>query len=152
MGMFAGAWGYSGNEQIQTPSGGGAFKYSDSPTVPGIYSGSCPGDPGCPGREVERSGSTGWSDVAKTLVLTGATAVVNKYLSKPGTPGEKSVPVRDKGNQASSPEPIRDPFWDMPESDATKDTPAGPSLSITPQVFAVLALAVAGFIFISARR
>ena len=112
MSIFQGGNGYQGNDFTLVPSGGGSFKFTgDGAPVPGIYSGSCPGDPGCPGRETEYSGQIGWQDIGKELTLKGANVLIDKYLSRKGSPSERPPDTQAKGNMASGVERLPSP-WD----------------------------------------
>lgn len=152
MSIFAGGGGYQGNQILGVSPGGGAFKYSEQPLVPGVYAGSCPGDPGCPGHSSETSGSTSWSEVGKQLVSTLATGLVSKYLDPPGkTAGNRTVPVNDKGQLGSLTERYLDPFWNVPDGERSRETNAGPSAAAPGPILIGLGLLAVVAVVISRR-
>jgi hypothetical protein len=151
MSVFNRAAGFQGNEALDLPSGGGAFRYAETPTVPGVYSGACPGDPGCPGRAVENSPSTSWSDIGKEIFVAAATKLISRELGPKDSPGNRTVPINSKGEVGSQTEKISDPFWSKPDTDRTKATTTGVFSVPSPAVVAVLAIAVVGVVLFASR-
>jgi len=149
MSIFQGGNGYQGNENVQVPSGGGSYKFTPGQApVPGIYSGSCPGDPGCPGRDTEYTGQNGWSDVGKVIALKATGALIDKYLTRSGGPTNRPPDTGSKGNMASSVEKVPSIWdswsglgWDEMPMGAPKAPPAtGNGATVNPGVIAGLML------------
>lgn len=158
MSIFTGGQGYQGNDFTVVPPGGGSFKFTPSQApVPGVYSGSCPGDPGCPGRDTEYTGQNGWGDVGKVLALKGGGALIDKYLSRPQSPGDRAPSSGSKGNMASSVEKVPS-IWDFPSAtggDTIDGKPApsvGNGAAISPAFVAVAAVILIAAVAFSARR
>jgi hypothetical protein len=152
MSIFQGGAGYQGNEGVLVPSGGGAFKYSSSfAPVEGNYAGACPGDPGCPGRETEYSGTTSWSDVGKSLALQASSALLTKYLSRQGTPSDRAPVTGSKGNLGSAVERLFG--YGSYGTKTARGTVTGAEPAISPAVIAMVALVLlAGAVVLMKRR